>query len=487
LTPDYDRVVLRANRYLRERIEPAIYPMLVSVAIEMWEAPGEPVPFETAVTSPYELVELGRAWGRPWGTTWFRVSGVVPGDWAPSRAELVMDLGFAQGRDGFQAEGLAFTESGAVIKGVEPNSRYIPVSAAPGSPFVCYVEAASNPDFLSTGWTYAPTPMGSRTTAGDDLLYRLESCFLSARSDAVWSLAQEVPLLLGIATILNTGSTRRAEILVALSRCLDAIDVQHVEATADAARACLADALAQPAHASAHHVVATGHAHIDSAWLWPVRETVRKCARTFSNVLSLMDEDSDLVFACSSAQQFAWVKQYYPELFARLAARVGEGRFVPVGGMWVESDTNMPSGESMIRQFLYGKQFFDEEFGVEPNEVWLPDSFGYSAALPQIADHVGCHYLLTQKLSWNDTNAMPFSTFLWEGIDGTRLFTHFPPVSTYNSDLSPTELNRSEVRFQERGLARLSMVPFGYGDGGGGPTREMLGIALRAPSLEGRP
>jgi alpha-mannosidase len=329
--------------------------------------------------------------------------------------------------------------------------------------------------------------MGSWATAGDDLLYRLESCFLSARSDAVWALAQDVPLLLGLAAILDAGSSRRAEILVALTRCLDAIDVHDIEATADVARACLADALAQPAHASAHHIVATGHAHIDTAWLWPVRETVRKCARTFSNVLALMDEDPTLVFACSSAQQFVWVKQHYPELFARLAERVEEGRFVPVGGMWVESDTNMPSGESMIRQFLYGKRFFLEEFGVEPHEVWLPDSFGYSAALPQIADHVGCHYLLTQKLSWNDTNVMPFSSFLWEGIDGTRLFTHFPPVSTYNSDLSPAELHRSEVRFQERGRARLSLVPFGYGDGGGGPTREMVGIAHRAASLEGIP
>jgi len=487
LTPSYDRVALRVNRYLRERIAPAIYQTRVPVSVEAWEVPGEPVPFHVAVGGTYRPVEVGQAWGRPWGTTWFRLSGVVPAEWAPSRAEVIMDLGFAQGRDGFQAEGLAYAENGTIIKGVEPNSRYIPVSAPPAKPFVCYVEAASNPDFLRTGWTYAPTPMGSRETAGDTPSYRFEDCFLSNRSDIVWALAQEIPLLLGVAAILDTGSTRRAEVLLAISRSLDALDVHDVEATAEAARACLAEALAQPAHASAHHVVATGHAHIDSAWLWPVRETVRKCARTFSNVLALMDEDPSLVFACSSAQQFVWVKQHYPELFSRLAERVNDGRFVPVGGMWVEADTNMPSGESLIRQFLYGKQFFAEEFGVEPHEVWLPDSFGYSAALPQIAEHVGCHYLLSQKLSWNDTNTMPFSTFMWEGIDGTRLFTHFPPVSTYNSDLSPIELNRSEARFRERGQARLALVPFGYGDGGGGPTREMLAIAERAASLEGLP
>ncbi len=136
-------------------------------------------------------------------------------------------------------------------------------------------------------------------------------------------------------------------------------------------------------------MLATGHAHIDSAWLWPVRETVRKCARTFANVIALTEEHPDLVFSCSSAQQYAWVKQYYPELWERLKAKVAEGRFVPVGGMWVESDTNMPGSEALARQFIHGKGFFLREFGYEPTDVWLPDSFGYSGALPQIATAAG--------------------------------------------------------------------------------------------------
>ena len=234
-------------------------------------------------------------------------------------------------------------------------------------------------------------------------------------------------------------------------------------------------------------MVAVGHAHIDSAWLWPTRETARKCARTFSNVLALMDTDPDLVFACSSAQQYAWVRDAYPELFDRIRTRVAEGRFVPVGGMWVESDTNMPGGEAMARQFVAGKRFFLEEFGVEPLDVWLPDSFGYSAALPQIAAAAGSRWFLTQKTSWNETNRMPHHTFRWEGIDGTQLFTHFPPVDTYNSDLSGDDLARAERGFTEKGRATMSLVPFGWGDGGGGPTREMLAAAHRARSLEGSP
>ena len=155
--------------------------------------------------------------------------------------------------------------------------------------------------------------------------------------------------------------------------------------------------------------------------------------------------------------------------------------------MWVESDTNMPGGEALARQFVAGKRFFLEEFGVDCAEVWLPDSFGYSAALPQIMAAAGARWFLTQKTSWNDTNTMPHHTFAWEGIDGTRIFTHFPPVDTYGAELSGAELARAERRFAEKGRATRSLVPFGWGDGGGGPTREMLAAAARTRSLEGSP
>ena len=270
---------------------------------------------------------------------------------------------------------------------------------------------------------------------------------------------------------------RRHEILRALERMLDVMDPDDVAGTAGAGRAALAGVLSRPAYASAHQLVATGHAHIDSAWLWPVRETIRKCARTFSNVVALMDEDPGFVFSCSSAQQFAWMKEYYPELFGRIREKVNAGQFVPVGGMWVESDTNMPGGEAMARQFLEGKSFFLAEFGVECQEAWLPDTFGYSAAMPQIVKAAGSQWFLTQKISWNQVNRMPHHTFNWEGIDGTRLFTHFPPVDNYNSDLSGRDLAHAERNYRDHGRGTTSLVPFGYGDGGGGPTREMLAAA----------
>src|SRR6185437_3992530 len=147
-----------------------------------------------------------------------------------------------------------------------------------------------------------------------------------------------------------------------------------------------------------------------------------------ASVVDLMTDHPELVHVMSSAQQFAWLERYRPEVFALVGERVKAGQFVPVGGMWVESDTNMPGGEALARQFTHGKRFFLEEFGIETEEVWLPDSFGYTAALPQLVKLSGSKWFLTQKISWSQTNPFPHHTFWWEGIDGTRVFTHFPPV-----------------------------------------------------------
>ncbi len=303
----------------------------------------------------------------------------------------------------------------------------------------------------------------------------------------VWELLRDIWTLRGLMAELSGDDARRYEILHALSRMVDVVDPADVAGTASEGRRQLAAVLAAPAAASAHKMVAVGHAHIDSAWLWPLRETVRKVARTWSNVADLADRDPDFVFACSSAQQYAWMKQYYPALFERIRGLVARGQFAPVGGMWVESDTNMPGGEAMARQFVAGKQFFLDEFGVETEEVWLPDSFGYSAALPQIVAASASRWFLTQKISWNQVNKMPHHTFWWEGIDGTRVFTHFPPADTYNSVISGYELAKASRQYAEKGAANLSLLPYGHGDGGGGPTREMIAAAHRTADLDGSP
>jgi len=485
---DSARVLPRIARFVQERLAPVLYRDRVPVQVTAWTAPGEPVPFAEAVRQEFRPFEVGSPWGRPWGTVWFHVTGSVPPDWTDpaTRAELVVDLGFAGVQPGFQAEGLAYTPDGAVVTAVEPRNAHVPLPGGPGSAVELYLEAASNPGTAGS-WTFAPTHLGDLATAGSDPLYRLVALEIGLLDVPVWELVQDIWTLTGLVGALSADLPRRAEVLRALERAVDVMDPDAVSATAGLGRAELAPVLAAPAYASAHRVHAVGHAHIDSAWLWPVRETVRKVARTFSNVLELMEHDEQFVFAASSAQQYAWLQEHYPELFERVKARVKQGRFVPVGGMWVESDTNMPGGEALVRQFVMGKRFFMNEMDVEPMEVWLPDSFGYSAALPQIIAASGARWFLTQKISWNETNVMPHHTFRWEGIDGTQVFTHFPPVDTYNAELSGAELARAQRQYAEKGRSNTSLVPFGWGDGGGGPTREMLAAAARTRDLEGSP
>ncbi|MCC3290932.1 glycoside hydrolase family 38 C-terminal domain-containing protein [Arthrobacter sp. zg-Y1110] len=486
---DATLVEARVRRFRGERLVPALYRRTEPLDLAFWEVPDEPVPFATAVGQQFLPARHGMVWGKPWGTVWFHAEGKVPAAWAEekdTRAELVVDLGFTAQQPGFQAEGTVYSSSGTIIKGVEPLNRAVRLDVGAGGEIDLYIEAAANPN-VAQDFLFIPTPYGDKATAGDARLYRLAQIEAGLLDLPVWELQQDVEALMGLMGELPESSQRRAEILRALDRMVDAMDPDDVSGTAAVGRRILQPVLAQPAAASAHHLHAVGHAHIDSAWLWPTRETVRKVARTFSNVCDLIDENPDFVFAASSAQQYAWLKQSYPELFARVKEKVAAGNFVPVGGMWVESDTNLPGGEALVRQFVAGKGFFLREFGIDCEEVWLPDSFGYSAALPQIMAAAGARWFLTQKISWNETNRMPHHTFRWEGIDGSRIFTHFPPVDTYNSDLGGAELARAERQYAEKGNGTTSMVPFGHGDGGGGPTREMIAAARRTRSLEGSP
>ncbi|MEU8779511.1 glycoside hydrolase family 38 C-terminal domain-containing protein [Streptomyces sp. NPDC048606] len=475
----------RLRRMLAERIKPAVHSRAHPLTVERWEAPGEPVPVTEALAAPYGPCAIGEPWGPAWGTTWFKVTGTVPAEWAGRTVEAVLDLGFDRMMPGFQCEGLVHRADGGEVKGLNPYNDWVRVAdrAAGGERVEWYVEAASNPILVD----HVPTTEGDRLTSGDRPLYRLARMDLTVFETEVWELVQDLEVLYDLMTQLDPGEARRYTILRAVDAALDEVDPADVPGTAPAARARLTGVLAAPAHASAHRISAVGHAHIDSAWLWPLRETVRKVSRTTANVVALMDADPDFVFAMSQAQQLDWIKTHRPELFERIKKKVADGQFVPVGGMWVESDTNMVGGEAMARQFLYGKKFFLDEFGIETRNVWLPDSFGYTAALPQIVRLSGSHWFLTQKICWSQVNTFPHHTFWWEGIDGSRVFTHFPPVDTYNSDLGGAQMAHAARNYREKGRGSRSLVPFGWGDGGGGPTREHLARAHRQRDLEGAP
>lgn len=242
-------------------------------------------------------------------------------------------------------------------------------------------------------------------------------------------------------------------------------------------------------------IYCVGHTHIDVAWLWTLAVTEDKAVRSFSTVLELMREYPEYIFMSSQPQLYKYVKQNAPDIYARIKERVAEGRWEVEGGMWLEADCNIASGEALVRQFVHGKRFFREEFGKESEILWLPDVFGYSAALPQIMEKCGIRYFMTTKISWSEFNKMPCDTFQWEGIDGTRVLTHFIPArdfvgagtdkagkpsyeheyfTTYNGELCPSQVMGGWQRYQQKNVNSEALMSFGYGDGGGGPTREML-------------
>ena len=479
----------RLERFLHDRIRPARYGASSPLQVTAYSAPGEPISFDDAmlamVDGHFEPFAIGTSYGPPWSTTWFHCIASVPHEWRGATVEALIDLGFGVS-PGFQAEGLVWGPNGP-LRALNPLNHAIPLltSANGGEEFEFLIEAAANP--LVFAPLYPASPNGDPRTLGDVPLYTLKRAELSVYHAEVAALVYDLDVLRDLIKELPLNAPRRPQITRAIERALDALDLSDVVGTAADARTLLEPVLAQPAVASAHRVSAIGHAHIDTAWLWPLRETVRKCARTFSNVLDLMTREPELKFVCSQAQQHEWMRERYPSIFEQMLEQAGEGRFIPVGGMWVEADTNLPSGESLARQFLHGQRFFQEHYGMICEEVWIPDVFGYPASLPQIFALGGAKWFLTQKLSWNKQNRMPHHTFWWQGIDGTRMFTHFPPVDNYNVSMQPAQLAHAERNYADHGGGSMSMAPFGFGNGGGGPTRDMMERYRRMRDLEGLP
>jgi alpha-mannosidase len=280
----------RLERLLHERIRPAVHARSAPLDVRRWDVPGEPVAVTEALGATYRAATAGETWGPPWSTTWFRVRGEVPRDWRGRTVEIVIDLGFATDRPGFSAEALVHTADGTPVKGLSPLNMWVPVAApaAGGESLDLFVEAAANPLILGT----RETDLGDLTTAGEQPAYALGDVRLVLLDEGVRHLTHDLEVLQQLMGQLPIDDGRRWEILYAVERALDVLDPHDVGATAGASRAELTRVLTRPVHASAHRVCAVGHAHIDSAWLWPLRESVRKVARTTANVLTLMDDDS---------------------------------------------------------------------------------------------------------------------------------------------------------------------------------------------------
>ncbi len=443
---------------------------------------SEQLAVEEARRRSFSPMPAGTAWGAKWEYGWFRASVAVPREAAGARFVVRLDAG---------GEGLVFVNGKAhAARDREHDTITLSRSASTGARFELLAEvyAGHGPQVHSVGPAApgritVPEPGPTQLTVG-------ESTFGIWEED-VYQLMMDVETLHGLRGTLDQDSLRVAEIDAGLRDFTTIVDFElpreEMLKTAVRARRRLAPLLACRNGSTAPVLHAFGHAHIDVAWLWPLAETERKAARTFSTQLGLMDEYPDYRFLQSTPQVYQMLKTLYPELYQRVQRAVKKGRVIAEGGMWVEADTNISGGEALIRQFLHGERFFRAELGVENELLWLPDVFGYSGALPQIMRGCGISFFSTAKIFWayNGGETFPYVTFHWEGIDGSTVLAHF--TGDYNSTLDPAAAARRwNERPQKDGISGR-MVPFGYGDGGGGPTRDHLEFARRLRDLEGAP
>ncbi|KPU27623.1 alpha-mannosidase [Caloranaerobacter sp. TR13] len=340
------------------------------------------------------------------------------------------------------------------------------------------------------------------------LRHTIQSAFLSWMDENVDELYFTSRALLDTIKILEESRTERIDLLKALDKAFQMIDwssydVDGLYKSIKEANEYLQTEIEGKKKASDITITCIGHTHIDVAWLWRLKHTREKCARSFSTVLRLMEQYSEYLFLQSQPQLYEYIKEDYPEIYEKIKERVKEGRWEAGGAMWLESDTNIPSGESLVRQILMGTNFFKEEFGVNCSYLWLPDVFGYSWALPQILKKSGIDVFVTTKISWNQYNRIPHDTFYWRGIDGSEVLAHFvttPNINwvddfnktgvihhTYNGVIHPSTVQGIWNQYQDKDINRNLIFSYGYGDGGGGVNRQMLETRRCLDKIPGLP
>ncbi|KKO53655.1 alpha-mannosidase [Paenibacillus sp. DMB20] len=459
-------------RDMKNMIEDHIYAELAPLRVKAW-ATKEPVPYEERTSGqPLELVP-GSKWGELWDCAWFHFEGRVPGEAAGKKIVLLIDV---------NGELCLVDQEGTPYQGLtNVNSEFETALGKPGKRVVHIAEAANGGEIIDLWGDAGCNDLFGRYRSGTLKEARIAEC-----REQVRALYYDVEVLLELAEQLPENSSRRAQIMQALydvSLFLNTLDDDEIAR----ARNLLAPELAKRGGDPTLTVSAVGHAHMDLAWLWPIRETIRKGARTFSTVLRMMERYPDYVFGASQPQLYQWMKERYPKLYDQIKARITEGRWEVQGAMWVEPDSNVSGGEALVRQILYGKRFYEQEFGLTVRSLWVPDIFGYTASLPQLLKKSGIDYMVTQKLSWNTYNDYPHHTFFWEGIDGSKVLTHLPPEDTYNSPAAPRSLMKIEKEYLDKNVSDRALMLFGIGDGGGGPGEEHLERLSRERNLLGVP
>ncbi len=429
----------------------------------------------------------GGEWGGKQQWAWFRAKAVVPAHWPRHMLELHVShearyLGNSE-NDDYPAgpEGQVFID-GQPAGAIDQQHRAIRFPFQPGHTH----------DIRAVFFA-----------ARCDCRHRLGAFNVQWRDAETDRLYHDLRVLLDVVDRLDAGSPVREKLLRGLDATLKTLNfTEHTRssfpaawkrdpghetfyASVPAAQRVLDEHLAQlKAEHDVPTVVCTGHAHIDLAWLWEIGQTHHKCARTFATQLALLREYDGWVFQQSSPQAYAWVERDTPDLFEQIKAQVAAGRWEADGATWVEMDTNMPAGESLVRQLLYGKRYFQEKFGLDSRMLWLPDVFGYSAALPQLLRLAGVDGFVTSKISWSQFNRFPHDTFRWRGLDGSEVATHFITTPsgqwlTYNAMLTVEDVEKTWTEYRQKDRLIEPLLTFGWGDGGGGPTTEMIETGRR--------
>ncbi|EAU38407.1 hypothetical protein ATEG_01650 [Aspergillus terreus NIH2624] len=453
------------------------------VKLSVYSVPNLDRPtFKDATSHEFKPTHIGASFGPSWSTHWFRIQLTVPEDMRhKERLEFHWDA---------NNEGLVWTADGHPLQGLTGGGEriewIIPDAWRDGKEHTFYIEMACNGMFGNA-------PGGdSIQPPSPDKYFTLSKAQITAVNLEARALFYDFWIIGDAAREFPGDSWESHEANMVGNAIMDAFiagngSQESIKEARKIAQKYLGDKVdsADVYNTDKDPIVyAIGHCHIDTCWLWPWAETKRKVARSWSNQCDLMDRYPEHRFTCSQAQQFKWLKQYYPSVFDRVKEWVKKGHFQPIGGSWVEHDTNMPSGESLVRQFLYGQRFFESHFGERCTTFWLPDTFGYSTQIPQLCRLAGMSRFFTQKLSWNNINNFPHTTFQWVALDGSQVMCHMAPSETYTASAHFGDVKRSVTQHKSMDKDNTSLLVFGKGDGGGGPTFEHLEKLRRCRGLK---
>ena len=481
------RMLAKLRRF-EETLEPMLFQPVAQLPAEAFRT--SEILYEIPPREKFSPIASGDHWGGEGNCCWIRSEFTVPPELAGKPLYLQPRMGGYEALLWVDGEPFGTFATKIVVTG-HGNHYCDMVVRSPKAGQK--VELAL--EFYAGHFVRGCAPLSEEGRTDYDFVF--ESLTLCVKNQLISDFLFDLRTLNELVETLDETSYRRAEVirtLTALHRILyydpTSVEPETFTQALMRGRTIMAPSLARKNSSTAPTVGIVGHSHMDTAWLWPVRETIKKCARTYSNQLNLKQQYPEYRFIQSSAYHSEMIRRHYPGLFKKIQQAVAEGWYEPNGGVWVECDCNITSGEAMVRQFLWGQRYTRQYFGYTSNCFWLPDTFGYSAAIPQIMKGCGVDYFLTTKMAWNDTNQFPYDTFYWEGLDGTRVLTHLNKTHVWPSpaDFAPLVYGtESPDAVRQKQVSDRKLIAYGFGDGGGGPQFEMIEMACRCLDLEGCP